>query len=236
MPPRDRAQVEMDIDQIRATEEQGKDPTLPIIPTPRPEAILSGMVCHQPSPNAALLDERSPIEFRHLFGSLLSRSRGVETAINRIRLGAVDLSAQELMGLRRFRVLVAEVNAQTVEGEAYALAIDPSKRENLTRILHLLQAGVMEIRSAPLGGWSPDFTVFSEETGPHSLLVGIHWFHRPFPFRGPAWTARFGPAEAARAQARFRELWEGAHDIGPAIRRLMERTALRAPPRGPSHV
>lgn len=153
----------------------------------------------------------------------------MDAAILRVRLGAVDLSAGELRGIHRLRVLVAEVNAQTVEGEAYALVMDPLKRKNLTRVLTLLQTGVMEIRSAPLGGWSPDFTVFSEDQGPHSLLMGLHWFHRPFPHRGPAWAARFGAKEASRAHARFKELWAGAHDIGPAVLRLMERTTVRGP-------
>ncbi len=151
----------------------------------------------------------------------------MDAAILRIRLGAVDLSARELRSLRRLRVLVAEVNAQTVEGEAYALVMDPVKRKNFARVLNLLQTGVMEIRSAPLGGWSPDFTVFSEDQGPHSLLMGLHWFHRPFPHRGPAWAARFGAKEASMAQARFKELWSEAHDIGPAILQLMERTTSR---------
>ena len=184
------------------------------------------MTAHDQS-HPALLDERSAKSFRAVFGDLLSRSCFVDAAILRVRLGAVDLSARELRGLHRLRVLVAEVNAQTVEGEAYALVMDPVKRENLTRVLTLLQTGVMEIRSAPLGGWSPDFTVFSQVQGPQALLLGLHWFHRPFPHRGPAWAARFGAEEAQRAHARFRELWAGAHDIGPAVLRLMERTRVR---------
>jgi hypothetical protein len=177
-----------------------------------------------------LLDERGPTSFRTLFGDLLSRSSAVDAAILRVRLGAVDLSARELSGIHRLRVLVAEVNAQTVEGEAYALVMDPVKRDNLTRVLNLLRTGVMEIRSAPLGGWSPDFTVFSEDRHPHNLLMGLHWFHRPFPHRGPAWAARFGAEEASRAHARFKEIWAGAHDIAPAILRLMERTTVRGSP------
>jgi hypothetical protein len=177
-------------------------------------------------PLPTLLDERSPDDFRSLFGHLLLRSRTVDTAIHRVRLSAVDLSQRELTPLRRLRVLVAEANAQTVEGEAYALAADSQKRAALARILGLLQRGVMEIRSAPLGGWSPDFSVFSDESGPQSLLLGIHWFRRPYPHRGPAWAACFGAGEATRAQARFDEIWSAAHDIGPAVQRLMERTSV----------
>ena len=182
------------------------------------------------SSNAELLDERSPSGFRAVFGEGLSRSSTADVAILRIRLSAVDLSAQELGDLGSLRVLVAEVNARTVEGEAHALVMDPEKRENLRLVLDLLKTGVLEIRSAPLGGWSPDFTVFSDTRGPQELLLGLHWFHRPFPHRGPAWAARFGAGEASRAHQRFQEIWSEAHDIGPAIRRLMERTTIRSMP------
>jgi hypothetical protein len=164
-----------------------------------------------------------------VFGSLLSSSQSADTAILRIRLGAVDLTGEELSGLKRYRILVAEVNAHTVEQETYALSADPVRRENLFRVLALLKEQRMEIRSAPLGGWSPDFTVFFGDRGPQSLLLGLHWFRRPFPHRGPAWAIQLGTEDARRAQVRFHDLWKRSHDIGPAIRRLMERTVLHRP-------
>ncbi len=174
-----------------------------------------------------LLDERTVPDFRVVFGKLLSQSSSVEVGILRIRLAAVDLSGRELASVRHFRVLVAEANAQTVEEESYALTMDPLKRENLTRVLGMLRTGILEIRSAPLGGWSPDFSIFSGDSGPQNLLLGLHWFHRPFPHRGPAWAVRLGVEEARQAQIRFEGLWKEAHDIGPAIRKLIERTSVR---------
>jgi hypothetical protein len=184
------------------------------------------MVSQPPRSSPLLLDERSLPSFRTTFGILISRSSTVETAIREIRLGAVDLSAEELRRLKRLRVLVAQVDAQTVEGEAYAMAVSPSKKENLKQLLSLLRGGILEIRSAPLGGWSPDFSVFSNQEGPQEILMGLHWFHRPFPLRGPAWAVRLGPGEAATAQNRFLEVWSSAHDIAPAIQGLMERWQL----------
>lgn len=177
-----------------------------------------------------LLDERGPVGFRETFGHLLAGSRALETAALKIRLAGVDLSAAELAGLERLRIVVAEVNARTVEEEAYALLMDPTKRENLVRILGLLRRGALEIRSAPMGGWSPDFSVFLGPDGPEHLLVGLHWFQRPFPHRGPAWAVRFGAREALQAHLRFARLWERAHDIGPAIQRLLERSVRGGPP------
>jgi len=164
-----------------------------------------------------------------VFRDHISRSSVTETAILRIRLGGVDLSSEEVKNLTNLRVLVAEVNARAVEAEAYAMAVDPMKRENLGRVLTLLQAGVLEIRSAPLGDWSPDFTVFSRDSQPWKLLLGLHVFHRPSPHRGPVWAALFGAKEAAMARERFRELWRRAHDIGDTVRQLMESPAAPGP-------
>ncbi len=174
-------------------------------------------------PRGILLDERDPNPFRNRFGQLLARSRRLETAIHRVRLSRVDFTSEEVRRLDVLRVLVAEVNAGTLEEEAFALLADPRRRPSLGRILELLHSGRMDIRSAPLAGWSPDFSVFSGPEGPQALLLGLHWFQRPFPHRGPAWAVAFGPREAALAHRRFREIWSGAHDIGPAVLGLLER-------------
>lgn len=174
-----------------------------------------------------LLDERSPTPFRQVFGRLLSRSTGLDTAIRKIRLSGVDLSEGELDGLARLRILIADINAQTLEEEAFALHMDPGKRETLRRIQRLLGDGTLELRSAPLAGWSPDFSVFCGSRGPHALLMGLHWIQRPFPHRGPAWMACFGPPEAKKGQERFNELWKGAYEIGLPVLRLLLRASSR---------
>lgn len=180
-----------------------------------------------PPAGPALIDERSPIPFRRLFGQLLLDSTELDTAILRVHLSGVDLSPRELGGLRRLRILVAEINAKTLEEEAFALFMDPVRRETLNRIQGLLKGGRLELRSAPMAGWSPDFSVFSGSGGPSALLLGLHWMLRPFPHRGPAWLASFGPDEARRGHERFEELWNGAHEIGPAVLRLLERATTR---------
>ncbi len=174
-----------------------------------------------------LLDERSPTPFRSVFRRILADSTQLDTAILRIRLSGVDLSPEELEGLDRLRILVADLNAQTLEEEAFALLMDPGKRETLDGIQGLLSMGLLELRAAPLAGWSPDFSVFSDRGGPRALLLGLHWIQRPFPHRGPAWLAAFGSEEARRGHDRFEELWRGGHDIGPAVLKLLTRTTRR---------
>jgi len=125
------------------------------------------------------------------------------------------------------RILVAEINAQTLEDETFGLLMDPVRRDTLGRIQGLLASGRMELRSAPLAGWSPDFSVFSGHQGPRALLLGLHWVQRPFPHRGPAWLSCFGPAEARMGGSRFDDLWRGAHEIGPAVLKLFDRAIVR---------
>jgi len=185
------------------------------------------MAENQPRTGPFLLDERSPTPFRSVFRRILAESRQLDTAILRIRLSGVDLSPGELEGLDRLRILVADLNAQTLEEEAFALLMDPGKRETLDGIQGLLSMGLLELRAAPLAGWSPDFSVFSDPGGPRALLLGLHWIQRPFPHRGPAWLAAFGPEEARRGHDRFEELWRGGHDIGPAVLKLLTRTTRR---------
>lgn len=174
-----------------------------------------------------LMDERSPTPFRTVFRKILGESTELDTAILRIRLSGVDLSPRELEGLHRLRILVADLNAQTLEEEAFALFMDPGKRDTLERIQRLLGRGLLELRASPLAGWSPDFSVFSDRGGPRALLLGLHWIQRPFPHRGPAWLAAFGSHEARHGRERFEELWRGGHDIGPAVLKLLTRTASR---------
>jgi hypothetical protein len=181
-----------------------------------------------PVPEGAfLLHERARPSFREVFGRFLAVSTEMDAAILHVRLGAVDLTAAEMQANRRMRVLVAEANARTLEGEAYALLRDREKRVNLDRILALLENEILHLRSAPLGGWSPDFSVFSREGEPTRLLLGLHWFRRPFPHRGPAWAAGFGAREARLAKGRFETIWEQAHDIGTPVLRILENVRSR---------
>ena len=175
-----------------------------------------------------LLDERSDPDFRRVFGWLCGRSTEVDVALTRIRLSTLDLDAAELARVRRLRLLLAEVNAVSLDAEAHGLLQDPRRGAALRRLADLLDRGVIEIRAAPLAGWSPDFTVFSSDAGPEAALLGYHWFQRPFPHRGPALAALHGAGDARRVRARFEEAWGAAHDIGSAVEGILERSRRAA--------
>jgi hypothetical protein len=181
-----------------------------------------------------LLDERGRPDFRDVFGALARRSTLILTAVTRVRLSTVDLSQEEVRRLRKMRVLISEVSAVQLDSEAKSLLLQPHRAPNVHLLALLLEQDRLEVRSAPLGGWSPDFTVFYDDERPIALISGFHAFERPYPHRGPALLSVHGPEGARLASRRHREVWNGAHDIGPVLRRLLvgaERKVAVATPR-----
>ncbi|NNL31367.1 MAG: hypothetical protein HKO77_10105 [Gemmatimonadetes bacterium] len=176
------------------------------------------------SPEATLfLDERSRPDFRQLFVDLVRKSVDVSVAVTRVRLSTLDLEWDDLVDVESLRVLVVELNALTLDSEARLIQSDPTRAARVPLYRRLLESGRLEVRSAPLGGWSPDFSVFSDADGPSAVLVGRHWFERPYPHRGPAFpSAHLG--EASRSAARpHRALWDTAHDVGPAVWSILSK-------------
>ena len=185
-----------------------------------------------------LLDERSSPDFRTTFGELLGGSVSVDVALRRIRLGGVDLEEGEVGRIRRIRLLLCEVNALSLGAEAEAAVANPGAGGNLELVLGLMREGRLSVRAAPLGGWSPDFSVFYGDAPdgdagdkPEWALLGVHWFQRPYPHRGPAFASLHREGGARMAARRFQHLWDQAHDIGPAVRSILERARRLTPPR-----
>ena len=188
------------------------------------QPILPGL-----SPSyAVLFDERRRPDFRDVFGALATGSTDIATAVRRVRLSTVDLTRGELERVERFRVLVTEMNALHIDAEARSLQADPRRAPNAELLREMLESGRLEVRSAPLAGWTPDFTVFSRVEGPHAVLTGLHWFERPYPHRGPALGAVHGEVAAKLAARRHEEAWERAHDVGPAVWNILSRARRAA--------
>ena len=180
------------------------------------------------SGGATLLDDRGRPDFRDVFGALASRSKQISTAVTRVRLSTLDLKPAEIDGVEHFRVLVAELNALTLDSEARLIQADHRRAPRVERFRRMLEEGRLEVRSAPLAGWSPDFSVFSGGPDPYAVLTGFHWFERPFPHRGPA-LASLHYGDAARLAARRHEdLWDKAHDVGPAVWSILSKAERSA--------
>jgi len=185
----------------------------------RMEPILPGLLPAE----AILFDERGRPDFRDVFGALARSAVDIATAVRRVRLSTVDLTSEEMANVSHFRVLVAELNALRLDAEARGLQSDPRRAPNAELLKHLLESGRMEIRSSPLAGWMPDFTVFSGQDGPTAVLTGLHRFERPYPHRGPAFATVHGGDAARLGSRRHSEIWERAHDVGPAIWNILSK-------------
>ena len=172
---------------------------------------------------AVLVDERGRPDFRDIFAALIARSVDVATALTRVRLSTVDLTELEMGHIESFRVLVAELNAIQLDAEARAIQADPRRAPRADLLRGMLESGTLEVRSAPLAGWSPDFTVFSGAAGPGAVLSGSHWFERPYPHRGPALAALHHGDAARLAARRHQELWDRAHDVSPAVWNILSK-------------
>ncbi len=173
----------------------------------------------------SLLDERGPSGFRRRFGTLISRSSAVCVAATRVRLSLVDLTATELSELTTMRVLLAELSAFRMAAEAEAALGDARRTAALELLLSLMDDGRIQVRSMPMGGWAPDFSVFSDGSGPFAALVGVHSFLQPSPFPGPLFFSEHGADGARRAGGRFEELWATSHDVGSMLGPLLRSSA-----------
>ena len=184
-------------------------------------------------PVPRLLDDRSRPGFREAYGALALRATGLDVALTHIRLATLDLSEAELARMRRVRLLLAEVSAVALDAEASAVLHRPKVADNLRRLGALLHLGRIEVRSAPLGGWAPDFSVFRDRDGFFALLVGPHRFDPSTLHCGPELASLHGAAAATTAAQRFGEIWERGHDISPAIAGILARAdpRVRSPKR-----
>jgi len=190
----------------------------------------SAPVDRNPSPtfSPVLIDDRSRPGFRELFGRLARRSSGLDVALTHLRLSTLDLSEREIGHVGRIRLLLAEVSAASLDAEAHAILNRGPMAANLRRLATLMSLGRIEVRSAPLGGWAPDFSVFTNESGPYVVLVGPHRFDRGLVHEGPVLASLHEGECAARVSVRFGEIWSRGHDIRPAIAGILGRAEQRA--------
>jgi hypothetical protein len=177
-----------------------------------------------------LLDERSRPDFGDHYLRLLQDAREVVVATSRIRLRGLRLDPRALGAPARIRVLLVELSGLTLSMEAERLAEEDPGRERLLSLVTLLDAGRLQVRSSPLGGWAPDFSVFTGRGGEDTVLVGPHWLDRPYPHRGPALGSLHAGAAATAVRLRFEELWAEAHPVGDAILGLLTTALERCSP------
>jgi hypothetical protein len=197
-------------------------------------------------PPTRLLDERDHLPLRDRIGRLLADADDVAFALARIRLAALDLGDRELGRLSRCRVLLGQLDASmlmdvsagasagddadtdTSTGAAGAgdqAAPAPGSPRALLELLRFAASGRLEVRSAGLGGWTPDFAVVRRGQYRTGLLGSIQ-FGSPELAVGPMFTMLLEDPDATLLlQRRFDEVWRRSHDVLPAIQAVIERAS-----------
>jgi hypothetical protein len=198
-----------------------------------------------------LLDETARPTLRERIGRLLSECSSAEIAVGSIRLAVLDLTEHETRGVERCRILLGRLDARALSDAALS---DARIEDQLRALLGFLESGRVEIRSAGLGAWSPDFSIYrgraatcdragdagragagdgagyrgGAATG--ACLVGAHYFREPPSPNGPAFTALLTDAHSiATALARFEALWERSHDVlEPVVSAVHRRQSFSA--------
>lgn len=169
-----------------------------------------------------VLDERADPPLRRVIGSLLTSCDRADLAIGRIRLGALDLSETEVRGPTRCRVLLGQLDASTLLDAAPAR---PEGRVSIGRLAEWLESDRLEVRSAGIGAWAPDFSVYhgrGRGRDASTSIIGAHYFGSPQLTVGPSVTVLLRDRGAARLlTGRFRELWDRSHDVAPAIMEVL---------------
>jgi hypothetical protein len=171
-----------------------------------------------------LLDELTTPPLRVVIGRLLGTAATADIAVSTIHLAALDLSADETAGVARCRILLGRLDARELGGiGAHGSATDT----HLRALLEFLLSGRVEIRSAGMAAWLPDFSLYAglrPPGPPAACVVGAHYFRTPVIADGPSLTCvLFDAAAVARAARRFEMLWERAHDVQPAVVAALER-------------
>jgi len=172
-----------------------------------------------------LLDERSSPPLRQVIGELMTGAERVDFAIARIRLANLDLSEAEVTGPDRTRVLLGHLDASTL------LDAGAADRTAVAGLIRWARSGRLEVRSAGIGAWTPDFSVYQgaageteADTNGGACLVGAHYFGSPQLTVGPSFTVVSTAADVRETLARrFDALWDRSHDVLPAIVDVLER-------------
>jgi hypothetical protein len=176
-----------------------------------------------------LLDERSRPPLRAVIGALLASAEEADIAVSRVRIAALDLHADEVAHVRRCRFLLGRLDAHAL-GAGAALGSGSDRRERVGALLRFLRSGNIEVRSAGMCAWTPDFSIFRGLRGGGDItaacLIGAHYFYEP-PEHGPSFTWAVADAAAVqRATLRFEEIWERSHDTLPAVLHAIEQFSL----------
>jgi hypothetical protein len=177
------------------------------------------------APAVALIDERTGPPLRQRVGRLLAGADDAAFAVARIRLAVLDLTDEELGRMRRCRVLLGFLDAAMLAEASEAAGPAGPGSSALARLHHFAASGRLQVRSAGLARWTPDFAVITGPDGPVGLVGSIQ-FGAPELVVGPAFTMVARDDDTVTLlRHRFDELWDRSHDVLPAIHGMLQRAS-----------
>jgi hypothetical protein len=177
---------------------------------------------------SVLIDDDARPALREHIGRLLSTCTTADIAVGHIRLAALDLDDRETRAVRRCRILLGRLDARALSDVGFDNDYDERGMQTLCAFL---ESGRIEIRSAGLGAWAPDFSVYRGlPDGGGAVLIGAHYFRAPPMAHGPSFTALLTDGHSvATAAARFEALWRRSHDVHePVITAVRRRQSFSA--------
>lgn len=171
---------------------------------------------------SALLDEYHDPPLRQTLGRLLACARTADIALTHLRLAGLDLTPSEAGGLERCRVMLGQLDAAVLFDAGASADV---ARERLQLLTAFAQSGRLQMRTAPHHVWNPDFSVFDGLPADRAAaLVGAHYFGRPYPRFGIAFTCVLTGESAVRAcRDRFEQLWADGYDVLPVVIETLQR-------------
>lgn len=171
-----------------------------------------------------LIVEGAAPRFPTVYRRWLRHARAADVALTRLRIATLRLDPHDLVRVDRIRLVLAELSTSAWEVETHRALLDPGRGPVLRLLVDRLRSGTLEVRSAPLAGWSPDFTVFHGEAPACRALLGPHWLEPTPGLAGPRFAFAVGGRDARSVAERFARIWDSAYDVGPAVTRLLGGT------------
>jgi hypothetical protein len=166
-----------------------------------------------------VLDEFTRPTMRETMGALMATSTTIDMAFTRMRLAGIQLADGELARLRRFRLVIGNLDADALL-QSQSRPVAP-----IERLRAFAQSGLLEIRSVPRFRWDPDFSIYDNR----AALIGAHYNDLPYPADGIALTCVVtNPDAIRRCQSRFDRMWELGYDVLPVVIETLDEL-LRAP-------
>ncbi len=176
------------------------------------------------APDAVLIRGASaPDLLESTIRELVSASSDVAFAIEQVRLSSLHRVADVLLGVARCRFVLGRLDAHRLDLDGVQ---GETRRLGLQRLLDHTRNGGLQIRTAGVLRWEPDFSLYHHADRRYGsfCLLGAHYLAPPHPgIDWPLTCLLTGRRAVQHAVGHFEEIWTGGHDAIAPITEALER-------------